>query len=100
MDQPPEIVRRLRQGGRVPNPRPKSHGSPLLGLGDDRVEDAGLGLELVVARSAGDPGPRRDVIDARVMKAAFNEQIASTRDDLGADLSDVLLRFADFLGPG
>lgn len=80
--------------------RAQRHGSSPLGVGDDRTEDAGFGVELVVAGSAGDTGPSRDVIDARVVEAALNEQIASCLDDLAADLGDVLPGLADLLGPG
>ena len=74
--------------------------SSLLGVGDDRVEDAGLGVELVVAGGTGDAGLGGDVIDARVMEATCYEQMPSRLDDLAADLGDILLGSADLSGPG
>jgi hypothetical protein len=59
----------------------QSHWGSVLGVGDDRVEKAVLGLELVIAGGPRDPRPGGDVIDRCVVKAALDEEIVGGLDD-------------------
>ena len=99
-DQAPEVVGRPGQRCGVADARAQRYWGSFLGVGDNRVEEAVLGLELVIAGGSGDPGLAGDVVDARVMKAALDERIASGLDDFPTGLGNVLLGLADPLGSG